>query len=141
MEQGLVSGTNGLPKVVLRSSGGSTAEIYLHGATLTRWTSADGADLLFLSSKADFSPPRAIRGGVPVCWPQFGDMGPVEQQHGFARNSQFKVAELSGDSVTLTLADAKTDPEGGAHTPLEFSHPFRLAVKVSPTFTSSSSLL
>ena len=48
-------------------------------------------ELLFLSSLAKFEPPTAIRGGIPVCWPQFGDMGPVKQQHGFARNLAWQV--------------------------------------------------
>jgi glucose-6-phosphate 1-epimerase len=41
--------------------------------------------LLFLSTKAIFKPPKAIRGGIPICFPQFGTHGNLEQ-HGFARN-------------------------------------------------------
>lgn len=53
---------------------------------MTSWRDPSGAELLFVSAKAVFAPPKAIRGGVPVCWPQFSDMGPLGQ-HGFARNA------------------------------------------------------
>lgn len=60
-------------------------------------------ELLFLSSKAIFQPPKAIRGGVPVCLPQFAKRGPL-QQHGFARNVSWELAAGSGsDGVELTL--------------------------------------
>lgn len=43
------------------------------------------------------------RGGVPVCFPQFGQLGPMGQ-HGFARNSKFEVLEAENDwSVTLVI--------------------------------------
>lgn len=44
--------------------------------------------------------PAVFRGGVPVCFPQFGQLGPLGQ-HGFARNSAFTVAEASGSSVAM----------------------------------------
>jgi len=59
-------------------------------------------ELIFVSSKAVFKPPKAIRGGVPVCFPQFGGFGPLAQ-HGFARNSAFEVAGGGADTVTLAL--------------------------------------
>lgn len=31
-----------------------------------------------MSPKTAFAPPRAIRGGVPVCFPQFGMLGPMQ---------------------------------------------------------------
>jgi len=70
---------------------GHTAEVYLHGAHLVSWKMPDAQELLFVSKKAVFAPPKAIRGGVPVCFPQFGMLGPMAAQHGFARNSEFEV--------------------------------------------------
>lgn len=35
--------------------------------------------------QALFAPPKAIRGGIPICFPQFSDFGSLGQ-HGFARN-------------------------------------------------------
>lgn len=59
-------------------------------------------ELIFVSKKAVYKPPKAIRGGVPVCFPQFGGFGPL-QQHGFARNTAFEVVTGTLDSVTLAL--------------------------------------
>ena len=59
-------------------------------------------ELIFVSKKAVYKPPKAIRGGVPVCFPQFGGFGPL-QQHGFARNTAFEVVSGTLDSVTLAL--------------------------------------
>ncbi|KAH8505196.1 hypothetical protein Peur_045353 [Populus x canadensis] len=81
----LCKGINGLDKVVLRDPRGSTAEVYLYGAHVTSWKNDQGEELLFVSSKAIFKPPKAIRGGIPICFPQFGSHGSLEQ-HGFARN-------------------------------------------------------
>ena len=52
------------------------------------------------------------RGGVPVCFPQFGDMGPIKAQHGFARNTEFTVVTLTADSVTLSLAPNEEQRQG-----------------------------
>eukprot|EP00899_Mesostigma_viride_P006634 jgi/Mesvir1/15972/Mv26462-RA.1 len=87
---------SGLPKLCLSTAGGATAEVFLHGAHVTSWTVA-GQEQLFLSDAAVFEPPKAIRGGVPICFPQFSDMGPLPQ-HGFARNHPWKVVESPVDS-------------------------------------------
>ncbi|XP_056167790.1 putative glucose-6-phosphate 1-epimerase isoform X2 [Syzygium oleosum] len=78
-------GVNGLEKVVLREVRGCSAEVYLYGGHVTSWKNEHGEELLFLSSKANFNPPKAIRGGIPICFPQFSNLGPLES-HGFARN-------------------------------------------------------
>ncbi|TQE03043.1 hypothetical protein C1H46_011407 [Malus baccata] len=43
-----------------------------------------------MSSKATWKLPKAIRGGIPVCFPQFGNLGSLEQ-HGFAKNRLWSV--------------------------------------------------
>lgn len=57
----------------------------------------------------------ACRGGVPVCWPQFSDLGPLKSQHGFARNTSWQVVEHSADSVTLALRPAHPSLEQFPH--------------------------
>ncbi|XP_064938939.1 putative glucose-6-phosphate 1-epimerase [Musa acuminata AAA Group] len=83
-------GVNGLEKVVLREVRGSSAEVYLYGGHVTSWKNDHGEELLFLSTKAIFKPPKAIRGGIPICFPQFGSHGNLEQ-HGFARNRLWSI--------------------------------------------------
>jgi glucose-6-phosphate 1-epimerase len=81
-----IKGSGGLPKVALAAADGARLEAYLHGAHVTSWIPAgESADRLFLSPLARFAPGTAIRGGVPVCFPQFADQGPLPM-HGFARD-------------------------------------------------------
>jgi glucose-6-phosphate 1-epimerase len=84
--------------------------VYLHGAHLTSWRTADGRERLFLSDTAAFAPPKAIRGGVPICFPQFGNFGPCPAQHGFARNRAFAVEAATSDSATLLLEYPGDEP-------------------------------
>ncbi len=62
--------------------------------------------IMFYSDKAIFEQGKAIRGGIPLVWPQFGP-GPLPQ-HGFARVKTWRVSKknTSGDvSVDLQLSD------------------------------------
>jgi|ERR1712037_3376 len=87
----------------------STCEIYHHGATVTSWK-VDGKEKLFLSSKAVLDGSKAIRGGIPVVFPNFGpwELGP---QHGFARILPWNVAHQTESSVTLSLEPCKKTRE------------------------------
>lgn len=82
----LITVSGSLPKVLLTSPGHARAEIYLHGAQVTSWIPAGGDEQLFLSRKSEFHASAAIRGGVPIIFPQFSNMGPF-MRHGFARVS------------------------------------------------------
>ncbi|WED20948.1 D-hexose-6-phosphate mutarotase [Vibrio sp. JC009] len=67
------------------------AEIALHGAHVISFKPQGQEDVIWLSEKADFSPEKAIRGGIPVCWPWFGRV--AAPAHGFARTSEWALIE------------------------------------------------
>nr|XP_011468957.1 PREDICTED: putative glucose-6-phosphate 1-epimerase isoform X2 [Fragaria vesca subsp. vesca] len=81
---------NGVGQVVLRNPQGASAQVSLHGGQVTSWRNEHGEELLFTSSKAIFKPPKAMRGGIPICFPQFGNCGSLEM-HGFARNKVWAI--------------------------------------------------
>ena len=102
----LQPGNGNMPKLVLSAADGARAEIYLHGAHLTSWMPAGGGEALFLSPKAEFVPGSAIRGGVPVIFPQFSDRGPLPK-HGFARTMAWEPVASPPNQAVLRLATSQ----------------------------------
>lgn len=97
-------GEGGLPRVVLSSPDGGRAEVYLHGAHLSRWTPPGGGDVLFVSPRSRWEAGQPIRGGVPVIFPQFAEQGPLPR-HGFARTAEWTLAESTAGRARLVLTD------------------------------------
>nr|XP_043614996.1 putative glucose-6-phosphate 1-epimerase [Erigeron canadensis] len=73
------------PRIILHEPTGSTVEVMLYGAQVISWKNERREELLFMSNKAVWKPPKPVRGGIPICFPQFANFGTLEQ-HGFARN-------------------------------------------------------
>ena len=74
----------------------ATAIISLYaGQVLSFKPHSEAEDLLFLSQKAFYEDGRAIRGGIPVCWPWFGSnfKGCDLPDHGFVRNGLWDVVK------------------------------------------------
>jgi D-hexose-6-phosphate mutarotase len=73
------------------------AELFLHGAHVTRFQPAGTAPALFLSSASHFAPDKPIRGGVPVIFPWFGARAGHSEApaHGFARTLPWQIEALS----------------------------------------------
>ena len=97
---------HGLPAVRLCSPDGATATITLHGAHVVSWKSAAGVEQLYLSPNTRFESGQAIRGGVPVVFPQFNSRG-VLPRHGFARTCRWAMvddAAADTDACRVTLA-------------------------------------
>jgi D-hexose-6-phosphate mutarotase len=60
---------SGLPQITLKSGDG-VVKLYKFGAHVSSFVHK-GKERLWLSNQADLSGATAIRGGVPICFPQF----------------------------------------------------------------------
>ncbi len=99
---------NGLPAIRLVAPDGASAIATLHGAHIVSWKSANGDERLYLSERSSFSPGKAIRGGIPLIFPQFSTHGSLPR-HGFARTMAWQMEKVhqSGEfaGATLFLSD------------------------------------
>lgn len=95
---------HGQPCRCLRLPNGDSLRVVLQGAQVLSWV-AGARERLYLSPRSRFDGTTAIRGGVPICFPQFNQRGPLPK-HGFARNLSW-LAELaptlSEQAAELTL--------------------------------------
>lgn len=71
--------------VTVTGADGAQLTACLHGGHVLGWVPAGGGQRLWLSPAARCGPGKAIRGGVPVIFPQFSDRGPLPK-HGIARD-------------------------------------------------------
>lgn len=120
---------HGLKALRLRASG-SEALVYLHGGHLASFRTSEHGELLWMSERAVYAGGKALRGGVPICFPWFG-AHPAHSElpaHGFARTSEFAFegSEQRGDSVVAELSLASS-----ALTFPLFPHAFRARLRVS----------
>ncbi len=98
----------GLSACELALPAGDRLVVALHGAHVLSWVSG-GQERLYLSPQSTLDGQAAIRGGVPVCFPQFNQRGPMAERlpkHGFARNVAWQASapELTADRAQLTLS-------------------------------------
>ena len=88
------------------------AEIALQGGHIFHYARCDEEPLLWLSDESPFEYTKAIRGGVPICWPSFGMNNPKLPQHGFARTCMFSfVSSREMDEGTTEVVLSLMDNE------------------------------
>jgi glucose-6-phosphate 1-epimerase len=92
---------NGFEYIEVKNSS-AEAKIALQGAHLFHYKRVGEEPILWLSEVSDFEAGKAIRGGVPICWPWFGfHQDRSLPQHGFARTAMW-------DCVSCSEADEKS---------------------------------
>jgi glucose-6-phosphate 1-epimerase len=105
----VVAGNRGLPKVTITSQV-AAGEIYLHGAHVTSWRPVGAEEVFFVSSQSRWEDGKAIRGGVPICFPWFGDKAddPKAPAHGFVRTKSWQLESIaaSEEVVAVTMSTA-----------------------------------
>ncbi len=110
----------------------SNCEIALQGAHVARFERKGEWPLLFLSEKSLFAPGKAIRGGVPLIFPWFGNHpdGPPKPAHGFARTAIWSVESvdvLRDDEAVCVLRLEPNDATRAAW-PNDFTLRYRVAI-------------
>ncbi len=127
------------PLCRLHTAEGDTALISLHGAQVLSWRTANGPERLYLSPQIDWQAVAqgryAIRGGIPLCWPQFNRLDALPK-HGFARLLAWNMQHQEENAATLRLRHTDVpqhllhSAQGGALWPHAFEA--TLQVQLSP---------
>lgn len=132
-----IEGQGGLPFIQIHTDKAQALISVYAGQVLSFKPVSQEVDLMFLSSKAYYQDGKAIKGGVPICWPWFGadPEGKGRPAHGFVRNRMWEVIETDLNSkgevkVTLGLNDT---PETQAIWPCSFQ--LRLVITISETLS------
>lgn len=110
---------NGFEVVEVQNSH-ATAGIALQGAHIFSFVAHGKSELLWISKASTFEHGKAIRGGIPICWPWFGFAeDKTLPQHGFARTTLWEFEgsqddeklffKLTTDELTAKLTIVITD--------------------------------
>lgn len=92
-----------MEKITVRAADGASVQMTAQGAHVCSWIPAGGQEQLFLSKTSEWREGVAIRGGVPVIFPQFGGLGNLPK-HGFARTAHWTLQSCSNDAQGKGIA-------------------------------------
>lgn len=117
-----------IPSVVLSSvDEKSSCKVFLYGATILSWIS-DRKERLFVSPIAVVNGSKAVRGGIPLVFPQFAQPNPTMLQHGFARNLTW---DFVGSFSTATSVTAVLRVKDSEYTSSVWPHRFCLLYQIT----------
>jgi len=107
----VVPGNGGLPKVAVTAA--AAGEMYLLGAEVTSWRPRGRDEALFVSAASKWEAGKAIRGGVPICFPWFGAKADDAKApaHGFVRAKAWQLDSIvqRGEAVTVSMSTASDE--------------------------------
>lgn len=118
---------NGIEAFRLQAASGATALVSRFGGQVLSWRTADGCEQLFLSERARYDGSASIRGGIPVCFPQFSGLGDLPK-HGLVRN---RVWTPSGENCRDGYALLSLAVADDAQSRTLWPHPFRAEITVA----------
>ena len=116
--------------VHLANAAGDKATISLYGGQVLSWVAADGAERLYCSPQAVHAEGRAVRGGIPVCFPQFANRGKLPK-HGFARTSHWQLDGATNTGCGKIVASAELVLKDSELSRAIWPHKFHLRLKAS----------
>jgi glucose-6-phosphate 1-epimerase len=111
----------------LTAADGAELTVCAHGGHVLGWTPAGGRPRLWLSPTAECGPGLAIRGGVPVIFPQFSGRGPLPK-HGLARDRGWLVEDEPQGGLPEGAVEWRATLTDDAATRAIWPHRFRLTL-------------
>lgn len=137
----ITHGNNDLPKVILRHAPSSQeAQIYCYGAAVTSWTTR-GEEHFWVSDQNKWQlGGKAIRGGIPICFPQFGPYGDLVQ-HGFARVSDWRIRNTTVNEDQSVTAVFGLSSESGQEAMAAWPHKFDAEYSVTLSIAGLETML
>lgn len=126
-----VAGNGDFPFVHINHNQARAVISVYGGQVLSYHPLAEAKDVLFLSHQAYYQEGKAIKGGVPVCWPWFGadPQGLGRPAHGFVRNRMWsvigtKTTAMGEPQLSLGLTDS-------SETRAIWPYPFNLTLTIT----------
>ena len=109
----VTAGNGGLPRVAV-SAAECAGEMYLTGATVTSWKPRGGDEVLFVSASSKWEEGKAIRGGVPICCPWFGNKAGDAKApaHGLVRAKAWQLDSIAQNGGAVTVSMSTGSDEG-----------------------------
>jgi D-hexose-6-phosphate mutarotase len=122
---------HGLPAVRV-SNESASGLVYLQGAHLAAWRPTGQEPVIWMSENAVYATGKALRGGVPICFPWFGAHAehPEFPAHGFARTRAFDYRGARLDSAGRTELEfvLESDDQTRAWFPYAFTARLHVAI-------------
>ena len=132
-----VEGKGGFPVIEIKNEYAKATISLYAGQVLSFQPANQPQDMMFLSSKAYYTEGKAIKGGVPICWPWFGpdpeDKG--RSNHGFVRNRMWQMREIESgqDGSTVVVMGLTDTPE--TRRIWDYSFDLTIAITVGASLT------
>jgi glucose-6-phosphate 1-epimerase len=126
-----VEGQGGFPCIEIRNKSAKALISVYSGQVLSFQPVAEPEDLLFLSKQAYYQAGKAIKGGIPICWPWFGPdpEGLGRPSHGFVRNRLWTV--IGTETVTDSETKVKLGLGDTTETKTIWPQSFELTIEIS----------
>ena len=112
------------------------ASVSLFGGQVLTWQPTNQQPVFWLSESSCYQPNKAIRGGIPLCWPWFGAYKNAGN-HGFARQMQWQLdkVDITEQAVTVVLTTSGEQLSALWPTPFKLVQTLIFSDKFSQTLT------
>lgn len=129
------------------------AQFFLQGAQITHFQPHKKPEYLWLSPDCSFQAKKAVRGGIPICWPWFGNLAnnpeaitkqfpqldqASQSAHGFVRTREWTLESIEQPSADLTIATMSLLLDGNDSS---WSYKTKLSMVISISNTLSIRLI